>query len=141
MRWTTPTSALDEIGALNTIRMDRDKWHGRNTDADGFLRAARRSRGLAGRLPHVDSRRRRIRTGGRGCVSVSESPGHRARARSRACRACRGTRQRRCGRLPAGARRVGPPGELHTDWHAPAHRSHARSGRAVARRARLRSRL
>ena len=27
-----------EIGALNTIRMDADGWHGRNTDAAGFLR-------------------------------------------------------------------------------------------------------
>ena len=27
-----------EIGALNTIRMDAGRWHGRNTDAAGFLR-------------------------------------------------------------------------------------------------------
>src|SRR5262249_59834317 len=30
--------AARTIGALNTLRMDTNGWHARNTDADGFLR-------------------------------------------------------------------------------------------------------
>ena len=129
------------VGALNTIKMDAQGWHARNTDVAGFLQPLReRSVPMAGRRASIlgaggSARAVALALAGEGMhVTVHARDEQKAHHRGVGGERCRW-------RVPAGDRLVGRACELHACRYAATHRCQPHAGLGLRARPGVRPHL